>query len=69
MTKKAAKTPGLGQRRCGTCNGAGVILCRICQGARTQKDWKHKLSNCSGCGGTGEQACIVCGQMGVMPRR
>ncbi len=69
MPKKQPKTLGAGQRRCGACDGKGAIVCRLCKGARTQKDWKYQVSDCSGCGGTGEQACVVCGQMGVLPRR
>lgn len=63
MKKKTPKTPGP-KARCNTCNGKGVIVCRLCQGKRTRTDWMYKVHNCGGCGGTGEQACIVCKQMG-----
>lgn len=69
MNKKQVKTPGSGQRRCGACDGKGVIVCRRCQGAKTEKDWKHQVTKCLGCGGTGQQACVVCRQMGVLPRK
>lgn len=63
MKKKTPKEPGP-KSRCLTCNGHGAITCRRCWGKRTFTDWMHKVHDCGGCGGTGEQACIVCGQMG-----
>jgi hypothetical protein len=65
MKNKTPKGPGP-KKRCGACNGKGVITCRLCQGTRTFKDWMHKVHDCRGCGGTGEQACIVCRQMGYL---
>lgn len=64
MSLKSPRLPKT-KARCGACNGKGVIVCRTCQGGLTRTDWKGKVHKCPGCGGTGEQACIVCGQMGV----
>ncbi len=63
MKQKTPKGPKP-KANCLTCNGKGVIECRRCWGARTYKDWMHKVHECGGCGGTGEQACIICKQMG-----
>ena len=63
MKQKTPKGPKP-KANCLTCNGKGAIVCRRCWGARTYKDWMHKVHECGGCGGTGEQACIICKQMG-----
>ena len=64
MKRKLPKVAGP-KARCAACNGEGVIQCRRCWGALKQTDWRGRVTPCSGCGGTGTQACIVCKQMGV----